>query len=180
MEYSVTFALAIDVTNEMRWVSSTKITRSRMCWFCRMKNIPELGIVGIFQLSPMTWLPIELHKLLNGRLLESASSVCSPSSISIDDDLTPSEPSITLASTDKWTARINVDYCVLIQIFSRNDIMNHLLKNFRSQLLNWDICTVLHRYNHSVNSGGNCSTPAEAILAGHLLDVTDQREISTT
>ena len=100
---------------------------------------------------------------------ESTTTVGSPATIGINDDLPASETSITMRSTDdKATRWVQVEDGLLIKVLLRDDRLDDMLLEVSSNLIVGDCLVVLGRDEDSVDSDGHHGTTIIAVLNSHL------------
>mmetsp|Transcript_4219 Transcript_4219/g.3815 ORF Transcript_4219/g.3815 Transcript_4219/m.3815 type:complete len:207 (-) Transcript_4219:496-1116(-) len=101
---------------------------------------------------------------------ESSTTVCSPATISINNNLTTSKTSITMRSTNsKRLAGVQVVYGLLIKVLLRDNRLYYILHQIRMDLLLTDFRAVLSRNKDGVDSNGDhLPTSAFSILYSYL------------
>jgi len=96
---------------------------------------------------------IDLGEILSR---ESSSTVGTPSTIGIDDDLATSQTGITLRSTDNEASRgLDVVDSAVVKKVGRDDLLDDLCKDFRAQILSGDLLGVLGGNDNSVDALGD-------------------------
>lgn len=127
---------------------------------------------------------IDLGEILSG---EGTTTVGTPATVGIDNDLSAGQTSITLGATNDEEARgldldqksvmstytivIIATYVVdglVIEVLSGNDLLDDLLLDLLSELLGGDILRVLSRNDDGVNALGNDGAVIVAVLNGDL------------
>lgn len=109
---------------------------------------------------------IDLGVILSG---ESTTTVGTPTTVGIDNDLTASETGITLRTTDDEAAGgLDVVDSAVIEELGGDDLANNLLLNDRTELLSGDIVTVLGRDNDGVDAQRLDGTVVVGVLNGDL------------
>ncbi len=104
----------------------------------------------------------------------------SPSSVGVDDDLTSSETSISLGSSDgEGTARVQVEDGVFIEKVSGKDSHGDLVLQLAAKIVKRDFRPVLGRNDNSVDSLGKASSSIKTVLNGDL-EETGIQIFSTT
>lgn len=109
---------------------------------------------------------IDLGVILAG---ESTTTVSTPSTVGVDDDLTAGKTGVTLGSTDDEAARgLDVVDGAIIQKVGRDDLLDDLLLNFFPELVCGDIFTVLGRDDNSVYTERLDTTVVMSVLNSDL------------
>jgi hypothetical protein len=109
---------------------------------------------------------IDLGVVLSG---ESTTTVGTPTTVGINNDLTASETGITLGTTDDETARgLDVVDSAVIKQLSGNDLANNLLLDNSAKLLSGDIVTVLGGDDNSVDAKRLDATVVVGVFNGNL------------
>lgn len=109
---------------------------------------------------------VDLGEILTG---EGSSSVGTPSSVGIDNNLSASETGITLGTTNDESARgLDVVDGFVVKELGGNDLLDDLLKDLRSEVLGGDIIRVLGGDDDSVDSLGDSGTVVVGILDSDL------------
>ena len=84
---------------------------------------------------------------------ESTTSVCSPASVGVDDDLATSKSCITHWSTDdKVTTGVDVKLCVLVKVLGRNCLLYNLLGDLLAENFQADLYKKCLSNKHTANS----------------------------
>ena len=100
---------------------------------------------------------------------ESTSTVGSPASVGVDDDLATSEASITVRTTNDESARgVEVVDGLVIEVLGGHDVLNDMLHEVRADLLVRDILGVLSRDHNGVHALGDHAAILILVLAGDL------------
>ena len=100
---------------------------------------------------------------------ESTSTVGSPASVGVDDDLATSEASITVRTTNDESARgVEVVDGLVIEVLGGHDVLNDVLHQVRADLLVGDILGVLSRDHNGVHTLGDHAAILILVLAGDL------------
>ena len=109
---------------------------------------------------------VDLGVVLSG---ESTTTVGTPTTVGINDDLTASETGITLRTTDDEAAGgLDVVDSAVVKELSRDDLADNLLLDDGTELLSGDIVAVLGRDNDGVNAEGLDGTIVVSVLNGDL------------
>jgi len=109
---------------------------------------------------------VYLGGILSG---ESTTTMSSPTTISIDDNLTTSQASITLGPSDYETARgIKMENGFRIQILSRDDVADDMLHQVGTDGLIVHIGVMLDGNHNSVNSLGDDGSVVVFVFNGDL------------
>jgi len=109
---------------------------------------------------------IDLGEILSG---ESTTTVGTPATVGVDDDLSAGQTSITLGTTnDEETRGLDVVDGVVTEVLGGDDLLDDLLLNLLSELLGGDIRRVLSRYNDSVDTLRDNGTVVVLVLDGDL------------
>jgi hypothetical protein len=109
---------------------------------------------------------IDLGGILSG---ESSTTMGTPTTIGINDDLAASETSITVRTTNDETARrVQVENGLLVEVLSRNDRLDDVLQQLGSDLFLGDILGVLGGDDDGVHADRDRAAVLELVLAGDL------------
>lgn len=109
---------------------------------------------------------VDLGEVLAG---EGTTTVGTPSTVGVNNDLTASETGVTLGTTnDEQTRGLDVVDGLVVQVLGRDDLLDDLLLDLLAELLGGDGLGVLRRDNHSVDSLGNNGTVVVLVLNGDL------------
>ena len=109
---------------------------------------------------------IDLGGVLSG---EGSSSVGSPSTVSVDDDLTAGEAGISVGSSNDEAARgVQVVDGLVVKELLGDDRLDDVLHQVLADLLVGDILGVLRRDDDSVDTLGDRHTVLELVLASDL------------
>jgi hypothetical protein len=109
---------------------------------------------------------INLGGILSG---EGTTTVSSPTTIGVDDDLTASKTGITLGTTDNEAARgVQVVEGLLIEVLGGDDLVDDLLLKLLLDELVGDILRVLSGDNDGVNTERDHGTVVILVLNGNL------------
>jgi len=109
---------------------------------------------------------VDLGEILTG---EGTTTVSTPTTVGVDNDLTASKTGITLGTTNDKSARgLDVVLGVVIKVLGRNDLLDDVLKNSSSEIISRDLISVLGRDDDSVNTERNTSTVLELVLNSDL------------
>jgi hypothetical protein len=109
---------------------------------------------------------VDLGVVLSG---ESTTSVGSPTTVGVDDDLTAGQTGITLGSTnDEQTRGLDVVDGLVIEELGRDDLLDDLLLDLLTELLGGDVLTVLGGDDNSVDTLGDDGTAVVCVLNSDL------------
>ena len=109
---------------------------------------------------------VHLGGILTG---EGSTTVGTPATISINDDLSAGQTSITVGATDhEATGGVQVVHGLLVQVLSRDHGLDDVLHKLGLDLLLSDVLTVLGGDDDSVNADGDGAATLHSVLAGHL------------
>lgn len=109
---------------------------------------------------------VDLGVVLSG---ESTTTVGTPTTVGVDNDLTASETGITLRSTDdEQTRGLDVVLDVVVKVLGRDNLLDDLLLDLLTELLGGDVLAVLGRDDDSVDTERNDSTAIVSVLNGDL------------
>ena len=109
---------------------------------------------------------VDLGGVLSG---ESSSTVCSPSTIGVDDDLTSGKTSISVRATDDESSRwVHVVDGALIEVLGWDDELDDVLDEVGSDLLLGDIRGVLGGDDDGVDADWDHSAVDRLVLNGDL------------
>jgi len=100
---------------------------------------------------------------------ESAATVGTPSSVSVDDDLTSSQTGVAHGtSNDELARRLQVENGVLIHVLGGDDFLDDVVHEDGSHALQLDVLVVLDGDDDSVHALGDAGAILERVLAGDL------------
>lgn len=109
---------------------------------------------------------VDLGVVLSG---ESTTTVGSPTTVGVDDDLAASETGITLGSTDdEQTRGLDVVHGLLVKVLGGDDTLDDLLEDLLAELLGGDVLGVLGRHNDGVDTERDDGTVVVGVLNGDL------------
>lgn len=109
---------------------------------------------------------VDLGVVLTG---EGTTTVGTPATVGVDDDLTAGETGITLRTTDDEAARgLDVVNGAVVQELSGDDLLDDLLLDDGTELLSGHIIAVLSRDDDSVHTQGLDGTAIVSVLDGDL------------
>jgi hypothetical protein len=109
---------------------------------------------------------VDLGVVLSG---ESTTTVGTPATVGVDNNLTASETGITLGSTnDEQTRGLDVVLDVVVKVLGGDDLLDDLLLDLLAELLGGDVLAVLSRDNNGVDTEGNDGTVVVSVLNGDL------------
>ena len=109
---------------------------------------------------------VDLGVVLSG---ESTTTVGTPATVGVDNDLTASQTGITLRTTDDEAARgLDVVDGAVIEELGRDDLLDDLLLDLRAELLSGDVVGVLGGDDDSVDAQGHDGTVVVRVLDGDL------------
>lgn len=109
---------------------------------------------------------VDLGVVLAG---ESTTTVGTPATVGVDNDLTTSETGITLRTTDDEAARgLDVVNGAVVQKLSGDDLLDDLLLDDSTELLGGNIIAVLSRDDDRVHAQGLDGTAVVSVLNGDL------------
>ena len=109
---------------------------------------------------------VDLGVVLSG---ESTTTVGTPTTVGVDNDLTTSQTSVTLGTTDDEAARgLHVVDSAVIQKVSGDNLANDLLLEDSTELLSGDIVSVLSGDDDGVDTQGLDGTTIVGVLNGDL------------
>ena len=92
-----------------------------------------------------------------------------PSSVSIDDDLTASESSISLGPSDgESSARVQVEDGAIVEKIGGDDSQGHFVLQLPTEVIKADFRVVLSGDNDSVDSLGHTSSSIESVFDSNL------------
>jgi hypothetical protein len=90
---------------------------------------------------------------------ESTTTVSTPTTVGVDNDLSTSQTSITLRSTNnESTRRLNVVNTLVVEQVLGDNLLDNLFHDFRSEVFGRDLLGVLGRNDNSVDSDGDDGT----------------------
>ena len=100
---------------------------------------------------------------------EGTTTVSSPATISVNDDLPASETSITMRSAnDEATRWVKMEDCLLIKVLLGNDRLDDMLLQVSSNLIVGDCLIMLGRDEDGVDTDRDPGTALIAVLNSHL------------
>jgi hypothetical protein len=109
---------------------------------------------------------IDLGEILTG---ESTTTVGTPATVGVDDDLSAGQTSITLGTTDDEKARgLDVVDGLIAEVLGGDDLLDDLLLDLLSELLGGDVGRVLSRDNDGVDTLRDNGTVVVLVLDGDL------------
>ena len=109
---------------------------------------------------------VDLGVVLAG---ESTTTVGSPATVGVDNDLTASKTSVTLGSTnDEETRGLDVVDGLVVKHLGGDDLLDDLLLDLLAELLSGDVLAVLGRDDDSVDTQRNDGTTIVSVLNGDL------------
>jgi hypothetical protein len=109
---------------------------------------------------------VDLGVVLTG---EGTTTVGTPATVGVDDDLTAGETGITLRTTDDEAAgRLDVVDGAVVQQLSGDDLLDDLLLDDSAELLSGHIVAVLSRDDNSVHTHGLDGTTVVSVLNSDL------------
>lgn len=109
---------------------------------------------------------VDLGEILTG---ESTTTVGTPATVGVDDDLSAGQTSITLGATnDEEARRLDVVDGLIAEVLGGDDLLDDLLLDLLSELLGGDVGRVLSRDNDSVDALRDNGTVVVLVLDGDL------------
>lgn len=109
---------------------------------------------------------VDLGVVLSG---ESTTTVSTPATVSVDDDLTASETGVTLGTTDdEQTRGLDVVDGLLVEVLGGDDTLDDLLEDLLAELLGGDVLGVLGRDDDGVDTERDDGTVVVGVLDGDL------------
>lgn len=109
---------------------------------------------------------IDLGVILAGK---STTTVSTPATVGVDNDLTAGQTGVTLGTTDDEAAGgLEVVNSTVVEELSRNDLLDDLLLESDTDLLSGEIIAVLGRDDNGVDTQGLDSTVVVGVLNGDL------------
>ena len=100
---------------------------------------------------------------------ESTTTVSTPATVGVDDDLTAGQTSVTLGTTnDEAAGGLEVVDSAVVEQLSRDDLLDDLLLESNTDLLSGEIVAVLSRDDNGVDTQGLDSTVVVSVLNGDL------------
>ncbi len=100
---------------------------------------------------------------------EGSTTVGTPTTIGINDDLAASQTSITVWTTDDEAARwVQVVDGLVVEVLSRDDRLDDVLKQLSLDLILSDVLTVLGGDDDGVDTDWDWATVLKSVLAGDL------------
>ena len=109
---------------------------------------------------------IDLGEILTG---ESTTTVGTPATVGVDDDLSAGQTSITLGTTNDEEARgLDVVDGLIAEVLGGDDLLDDLLLDLLSELLGGDVGRVLSRDNDGVDALRDNGTVVVLVLDGDL------------
>lgn len=109
---------------------------------------------------------IDLGEILTG---ESTTTVGTPATVGVDDDLSAGQTSVTLGTTNDEEARgLDVVDGLVAEVLGGDDLLDDLLLDLLAELLSGDIGRVLSRDNNGVDALRDNGTVVVLVLNGDL------------
>ena len=109
---------------------------------------------------------VDLGEVLAG---EGTTTVSTPATVGVDNDLTTSQTSITLGATNDEEARgLDVVDGVVVEVLGGDDLLDDLLLDLLAELLGGDVLGVLSRDDDGVDTLGDNGTTVLGVLNGDL------------
>lgn len=109
---------------------------------------------------------VDLGEVLAG---ESTTTVGTPTTVGVDDDLAASQTGVTLGTTDDEETRgLDVVDSLVIKVLSGDGSLDDLLEDLLAELLSGDILRVLSRDDDGVDADGDNGTVVVLVLDGDL------------
>ena len=109
---------------------------------------------------------VDLGVVLSG---ESTTTVGTPATVGVDDDLTAGKTSVTLGTTDDEETRgLDVVDGLLVEVLGGDDLLDDLLLDLLAELLGGDVLAVLGRDDDGVDTQGNDGAVVVLVLDGDL------------
>jgi hypothetical protein len=109
---------------------------------------------------------IDLGVVLSG---EGTTTVGTPTTVSVNDNLAASETGITLGTTDDEETRgLDVVDGLVVQVLCGDDLLDNLVENLLAELLGGNVGAVLGRDDNSVDTLGDNGTAVVLVLDGDL------------
>ena len=109
---------------------------------------------------------VDLGVVLSG---ESTTTVGSPTTVGVDNDLTAGETGVTLGSAnDEETRGLDVVDGLVVEHLGGDDLLDDLLLDLLAEFLGGDVLAVLGRDNNGVDTEGNDGTVVVSVLNGDL------------
>jgi hypothetical protein len=109
---------------------------------------------------------VDLGVVLSG---EGTTTVGSPATVRVDDDLAASKTGVALGTTDDEEARgLDVVDGLVVKVLGRDDLLDDLLKDLLSELLGGNVLAVLGGHDNGVDANGDNGTAVVSVLDGDL------------
>ncbi|URD87558.1 putative plant SNARE [Musa troglodytarum] len=100
---------------------------------------------------------------------ERTTTVSTPTAVRVNDDLAASQPSITMRSTDdEAPGWVKMEDCLLIEVFLRDDRLDDVLLEVRSNLIVGDGLIMLGGDQHGMDTDGNHGAMVIVVLDRNL------------